>query len=140
MKLTTVTHPELTRAIAIAVEAHSGAQRKNGQPYITHPLAVMDSVETLHQKIAAVLHDVVEDTSVTLEDLRNYGISERHVDMVDALSRREGETYMQFLERVKSAGEDVSVVKIADMEHNLNDNPSDAKKYRRGLDYMRNDG
>ncbi|MGZ7078608.1 MAG: GTP pyrophosphokinase, partial [Thermoanaerobaculia bacterium] len=60
----------LERAIAIAAEKHAGQTDKAGAPYILHPLRVMLRVSTNDERITAVLHDVVEDCGVTLEDLR----------------------------------------------------------------------
>jgi len=59
----------LERALEIAAAAHAGQQDKAGKPYILHPIRVMLSVKTLDEQIAAVLHDTVEDTSLTLEEL-----------------------------------------------------------------------
>ncbi len=61
----------LEKAIEIAAVAHSGQLLKNGLPYILHPLHVMATVKTVDEKIVAVLHDVVEDTPVTLNTLRD---------------------------------------------------------------------
>lgn len=65
----------IEKALQIAARAHEGQVDKQGLPYILHPLRVMDGVEGLDAKIVAVLHDVVEDTSVTLVDLEREGFS-----------------------------------------------------------------
>ena len=107
----------LTLAQTIATEAHRGQVDKGGKPYITHPAAVASMVETEEEKTAAWLHDVVEDTSVTLEDLRRHGFSERIVSAVDAVTRRKGEDRQAYLERV--AENDIAInVKLADLRHN----------------------
>jgi (p)ppGpp synthase/HD superfamily hydrolase len=67
----------LERAIAIAAEAHAEQVDKAGAPYILHPLRMMLAVTTPVARMAAVLHDVVEDTSVTLEQLRAEGFRKR---------------------------------------------------------------
>ena len=77
----------LERALEIAAAAHAGQQDKAGQPYILHPIRVMLSVSTLDEQIAAVLHDTVEDTSVTLEDLADAGFSGDIVTAVQALTK-----------------------------------------------------
>src|SRR5688572_11662876 len=82
----------LERAIAIAAEAHAGQVDKAGQPYILHPLRVMLRVQTEHERIAAVLHDVVEDTSVTLEQLSGEGFADEVLHAVEALTKRPGES------------------------------------------------
>lgn len=108
----------LERAIAIAAEAHAGQSDKAGAPYILHPLRVMLRVDGLAARIAAVLHDVVEDSEWTLNDLRTEGFSEDVLRAIDAVSRREGEDYMAFCRR---AGDDsvARCVKLADLEDNM---------------------
>lgn len=108
----------LERAIAIAVDAHSGQVDKAGDPYVLHPLRVMFAVESESERIAGVLHDVVEDTHWTLADLEEEGFSSEVVEALDALTRRPDETYMEFVER---AGNHpiARPVKIADIRHNL---------------------
>lgn len=109
----------LERAIAIAVEAHAGHRDKAGDPYILHPLRVMLRMTGSDERIAAVLHDVVEDSSWTLDALRGEGFDEVIVQAVDALSRREGESYEDLVRR---AGSDPLArrVKFADLDDNMN--------------------
>ena len=66
----------LNKAIAIATKAHAGQTDKAEQPSIDHPLRVMDRVDGEYEKITAALHDVVEDTPITLEELRSFGFPE----------------------------------------------------------------
>ena len=82
---------DLERAIEIAAGAHRGQQDKAGEPFILHPLRVMNACSTSSQQIAAVLHDVVEDSDLMLDDLRQEGLVEELVAAVDAMTRREGE-------------------------------------------------
>ena len=72
----------LERAIALAAQAHEGQVDKAGAPYILHPLRMMLSVDTPEARVAAVLHDVVEDTPVSLEELRVEGFSEAVIGAV----------------------------------------------------------
>jgi (p)ppGpp synthase/HD superfamily hydrolase len=108
----------LERAIRIACEAHAGQIDKAGEPYILHPLRLMLRMATEAERITAVLHDVVEDSPFTIEDLIAEGFAREIVHAVDALSRRKGEDYMQFVRR---AAEDPIArrVKRADLEDNL---------------------
>jgi hypothetical protein len=108
----------LERAIVIAAEAHAGQQDKVGEAYILHPLRVMLAVRTPEERIVGVLHDVVEDTSWTLEALREAGFSNEVVDAVEAVSRREGEDYFDFVLRA-GANPLARPVKIADLRDNL---------------------
>src|SRR5439155_10257766 len=113
--------PTLEDAIALAVDAHRGQKDKVGEPYILHPLRVMfrlgwDAPESA--KMAAVLHDVVEDTRVKLPDLRALGYSEEVLAAVELLSRRAEDTYEQFIERVLPNAI-ARRVKRADLEDNM---------------------
>ncbi len=109
---------DLDTALAIAVEAHRGQVDKAGQPYILHPLRVMARVTTAEERLVAVLHDVVEDSPKTLDDLRAAGFDEAVVRAVDFLTRREDETYEAFIERVD--GDALARrVKLADLEDNM---------------------
>ncbi|MCA9524318.1 MAG: bifunctional (p)ppGpp synthetase/guanosine-3',5'-bis(diphosphate) 3'-pyrophosphohydrolase [Myxococcales bacterium] len=108
----------LEEAILIATAAHRGQRDRGGVPYILHPLRVMGKVSGSAERIAAVLHDVVEDTSVTLDDLRRAGFSDEIVDAVDALTRRESEGYDAFIRRLMPNAV-ARRVKIADLEDNL---------------------
>lgn len=108
----------LEDAIAIALEAHRDVKQRNGEPYILHPLTLMLRVQGLHAQMVAVLHDVVEDSPLTLDDLRARGIPPEVVAAVDALTRREGESYEQFIQRILP-NRLACVVKLADIEHNM---------------------
>jgi (p)ppGpp synthase/HD superfamily hydrolase len=82
----------LERAIAIAAEAHAGQVDKAGQAYILHPLRVMLRMGSAHERMAAVLHDVVEDTPVSLPRLLAEGFAPEVIAAVDALTKRPGES------------------------------------------------
>ena len=106
-------------AVAIAAQAHRGQKDKAGAPYLLHPLRLMMRMETEAAMMAAVLHDVVEDTEWTLERLREAGFSAEVLEAVDCLTRRGGESYEEFVERVR-ANPTARRVKIADLEDNMN--------------------
>jgi len=113
--------PTLEDAIALAMKAHLGQKDRVGEPYILHPLRVMfrlgwDAPEAA--RIAAVLHDVVEDTAIQLRDLRRLGYSEEVVAAVELLSRRPDDSYEQFIERVLP-NSIARRVKRADLEDNM---------------------
>ncbi|MFC2099671.1 HD domain-containing protein [Candidatus Bipolaricaulota bacterium] len=111
--------PTLEKAIMIAARAHSGQVDKAGQPYILHPLRVMLQVSGLHERMAAVLHDVVEDTDMTLEDLAGEGFPEAVIKAVEALTKRKGETRMQAAKRA-AANPMARAVKTADVTDDMN--------------------
>ena len=109
----------LERAILIAAQAHLGQRDKGGAPYVLHPLRMMMRMETEAAMMAAVLHDVVEDSDWTLEQLRGEGFSEEVLKAVDCLTRRSGESYDEFVARAQ-ANAIARRVKIADLEDNMN--------------------
>ncbi|MFP2931129.1 GTP pyrophosphokinase [Pyxidicoccus sp. 3LG] len=110
--------PALEEAISLAVEAHRGQRDKAGQPYILHPLRVMMRLETDAERTVAILHDVVEDTPWTLERLRGLGYPEDVLCALDALTKRQGETYEAFIERLRPDAL-ARRVKLADLEDNM---------------------
>ncbi len=109
---------DLNRAIEIAVQAHAGQVDKAGAPYILHPLRVMMRMETPETMMAAVLHDVVEDTDWTLEALKQEGFSPKVLDAVEHLTWRPEEEYEDFLERV-TQNSMACAIKVADLEDNM---------------------
>ncbi|QDS99307.1 HD domain-containing protein [Adhaeretor mobilis] len=123
-------------ARSIATDAHDGQYRRDGvTPYIEHPAAVASrSPKSLGSQATAWLHDVLEDTDLTCEDLLHQGIPENVVAAVEALTKQEGLSYEENLLRV-AANELAKDIKIADMLSNLADNPTknQIRKYARGL-------
>jgi len=109
----------LSRAIVIAATAHQEQRRKDGSPYVLHPLRLMFRMKSEAERITAVLHDVVEDTDWTLEGLREEGFSEEVLEALDCLTHPRGEPYEAYIERV-AANAMARLVKIADLEDNLN--------------------
>ena len=108
----------LEKAIEVAARAHAGQSDKAGEPYIFHPIRVMLAQSDPRARIAAILHDVVEDSDVTLDDLRREGFSEEVVVAVDALTEREGETRLDKAKR--AAKNEIALrVKLADVTDNM---------------------
>jgi (p)ppGpp synthase/HD superfamily hydrolase len=108
----------LERALVIAAQAHQGTTDKGGAPYILHPLRLMHQMTTADEQIVALLHDVVEDSPWTFDALRAEGFSEEVVSAVDGLTRREGETYEDFIARGVT-NPLARRVKLADIEDNM---------------------
>ena len=136
----------LERAIALAAQAHEGQVDKAGAPYILHPLRMMLSVDTPEARVAAVLHDVVEDTPVSLEALRAEGFSEAVIGAVEALTKRpeEEDDYDAFIRRV-APNPLARQVKLADLRDNCDVSriaqPSQKdwrriEKYKRAIQYL----
>lgn len=128
------------KALRIAKTAHEGQYDKGGKPYILHPLTVAGKVEKPEEKITALLHDVVEDTDVTLEELSGT-FPPLIVDAVDRLTKKKGQGYSleKYLEGVRE-NEIARKVKLADLEHNMDlsriPNPTE-EDYRRGEKYRK---
>lgn len=111
----------LNKAIEMAAKAHAGQLDKGGKPYILHPLRVMmnfcdDNDEAA--QICAILHDVVEDTSITLDDLRKEGFSGEVIAALDCLTKREDESYDDFINRILT-NELACKVKNGDLADNM---------------------
>ena len=128
----------LQRAIEIAVEAHKGQTQKNELPYILHPLSLMLSMNTDEERIAAVLHDVVEDTQWTLDALATNGFQPEVLKAIDYLTHKDGVSYDDYIDQIK-LNPIARIVKLADLEDNMNllriPDPTDndlnrLKKYR----------
>jgi (p)ppGpp synthase/HD superfamily hydrolase len=108
----------IEKALSIALEAHKGQTDKYGQPYVLHPLRLMHRFRDPEMQTIAILHDVVEDSDWTLDQLRNEGFSDRIVGTVDALTRREEESYASLIDRAAD-NPLARKVKLADLEDNM---------------------
>ena len=109
---------ELNKAYEIASMAHKNQKDKGGIEYINHPVAVSMLVGSLEEKIVALLHDVVEDTHVTLAQLKSFGFDDNVIAAIDAISRKAGESTNDYMNRVKNNKLACSVKK-ADLLHNM---------------------
>ena len=109
----------LKRAIEIATIAHEGVTDKYGAPYINHVTRVMNMGETDNEKIVGVLHDIIEDTHWTLEDLEKEGFSNEVIDALKCVTKTsEDEDYAEFIHRVKINPLAVKV-KLNDLRDNM---------------------
>ena len=109
----------LEQAIGFALRGHQGQQDKAGAPYILHPLRLMLHMHTDAERLAALLHDVLEDTDFRADDLLALRCPPAVVEAVEALTRRHGESYEAFIARVKTNSL-ARKVKLADLEDNMN--------------------
>ncbi|MDR6962100.1 (p)ppGpp synthase/HD superfamily hydrolase [Pseudomonas brassicacearum] len=134
----------LDAAIALASRVHAGQVDKAGKPYILHPLRLMMKFDGLEEQLVSLLHDVVEDGDVTLDELRELGIPETAVTAIDCLTKRQGESYDQFIARIRPNSL-ATKVKIADIHDNLDltrlpvlrdKDLERAAKYHRALLYL----
>jgi (p)ppGpp synthase/HD superfamily hydrolase len=107
----------LERALVIAAQAHSGQTDKEGLPYITHPLRVMQLVEGSETQIVALLHDVVEDTAITFDDLAHEGFSTAILEALRCVTHEPEVSYAEYVIRCK-ANPIARQVKLADLQDN----------------------
>ncbi len=109
----------LGRMLVLATNAHAGQYDKGGHPYILHPLKVMHYLKSDDEELQCIAlgHDVIEDTDVTYQDLREAGISERVIAGIEALTKLPGETSDEYKARVFS-NRDAMLVKLCDLRHN----------------------
>ena len=109
----------LNRSIEIATKAHEGATDKYGAPYINHVTRVMNMGETVHEKIVGILHDLIEDTHWTFDDLEKEGFSKEIIDALKCVTKiSEDEDYSKFIHRVKINPLAVKV-KLNDLRDNM---------------------
>lgn len=109
----------LGKVLVLATNAHAGQFDRGGNPYILHPLKVMHYLKTTDEELQciALLHDVIEDTKTTWDDLRAIGCTERVLAAVSALTKMPGQSYDQYKQEVMD-NEDAMRVKMADLRHN----------------------
>lgn len=108
---------KLKTALLIAKLAHNGQVDKAGVDYMNHVYTVINGVKKKKEKIVAALHDVVEDTFVTTDDLKNI-FSKKIIDAVDHITHRKNESYVDYIKRVKQ-NKIARKVKLADLTHNM---------------------
>ena len=135
---------KLELAYAIALVAHKGQVDKVGVDYINHPLTVSNNCTGEDEKIVALLHDVLEDTKVTMEDLLLF-FDPYIVEAVCLLTHNPNDSYMDYLAKIK-ANPIAKAVKLADLKHNMDltrfPNPTQRdierveQKYKPALEFL----
>jgi (p)ppGpp synthase/HD superfamily hydrolase len=135
---------QLSLAEKIAKEAHNGQLDKGGNPYINHPIFVADSLQNIEHKIVALLHDVCEDSRLTINDLLEMGFSKRIAQAVNVLTKNKKISYDDYLAEIKKDS-NACPIKIADLKHNMDisriQNPTQndldrMKKYKKSLTFL----
>jgi (p)ppGpp synthase/HD superfamily hydrolase len=111
--------PLINKAMQIAYDAHSGQTDKTGMPYIYHPAFLAGQMDTEDEIITALLHDVVEDTTVTFADLEREGFSQQVLDAIRLLTHDDGSEYADYVCRIKQ-NVLATKIKLADLRHNSN--------------------
>lgn len=132
-------------ALKVCYEAHAGQVDKSGLPYVFHPFHLAEQMDTEHEVCAALLHDVMEDTDTTADDLVAVGIPREYVNTCLLLRHSQGVPYMDYVEALKDDPV-ARRVKIADLKHNsdlsrLDGEPTEkdlqrVEKYRKALELL----
>ena len=133
--------PQTKKALKVCFEAHRDQLDKSGLPYVFHPFHLAEQMTTEDETVAALLHDVAEDTDITLEDLRAMGFSEPVLAALRLLTHDDGAPYLEYVARLRP-NPIARAVKLADLKHNSDltrlDEVDDAalaraEKYRRAI-------
>ena len=108
---------ETKKAIKLAFKAHEGQFDKSGLPYVLHPIHLAEQMEDEDTTVAALLHDVVEDSAMTFDDLIKEGFNEEIINALRLLTHKEDVPYMEYVKDIKK-NETAKKVKLADLKHN----------------------
>ena len=142
--MNTSKQPMIELALVLAKKAHRGQFDKAGVDYIEHPIYVASQVDTEEEKAVALLHDVIEDSPFTAEELLQAGLPETVVTAVQVLTKKKGQDYQTYLKTVKS-NPLARAVKLADLKHNsdlsrleiITDKDLERlEKYKKAIDYL----
>ena len=109
---------QLEKAIAIALRVHEGQRDRYGHPYILHPLHVMMQMDSEAEMTAAVLHDVIEDSEMTLDDLREEGFSVEVLEAVRLMTHDSQDSYEENVRELRP-NPMARKIKLADLQHNM---------------------
>jgi putative GTP diphosphokinase len=135
---------KLIKAFLLCMVKHWKQKDKAGKRYVWHPIHVMINVKGYNEKIVALLHDIVEDTDVTIPDLKNLKFSKEVVEAVDVISKKKDQEYFSYLKLIKD-NSIAKKVKIEDLKHNsdlkrlrsISQNDIErAIKYKKAIDYL----
>lgn len=108
----------INKALSFAYEAHSGQLDKSGVPYIFHPYHLAEQMDTEDEIITALLHDVVEDTKYTFDDIRKLGVNDDVIEAVKLLTHEKNVPYFEYIKCLKD-NPLARKVKLADLHHNM---------------------
>ena len=111
-------YTEMTkRALALCFEAHKDQKDKSGLPYVFHPFHLAEQMEDEDTTIVALLHDVIEDTEYTIEDLQKAGFTQNVISAIALMTHNPQMPYMEYVRAIKS-NPIARAVKLADLRHN----------------------
>lgn len=132
------------KALKLSFEAHKDQKDKSGMPYVFHPFHLAEQMDTEDSTIVALLHDVVEDSRFTLEDLVSFGFESHIIDAISLMTHAEGVDYMEYVKKIKE-NPLARKVKLADLAHNSDLTRMDAvdekvlsrrEKYQKAIEFL----
>ena len=132
------------KALKLSFEAHKEQVDKSGMPYVYHPFHLAEQMKDEETTIVALLHDVVEDTDITIEEIRKMGFSKDICEALRLMTHDDNEPYMEYVRRIKE-NPIAKAVKLADLKHNSDlsrlDTVDDkarkrAEKYKQAIDIL----
>lgn len=138
-------YTDLTKkALKLSFQKHKDQVEKSGLPYIHHPIIVAEHMNDEETTIVALLHDVVEDTNTTFEEIESYGFSKDVMDALKLMTHKEGVDYFDYVHEI-GKNRIAREVKLKDLEHNMQISRLDTvtkkdldrvKKYKKAHDYL----
>ena len=133
-------------ALKLCFEAHKDQIDKSGMPYVFHPFHLAEQMADENTTIVALLHDVIEDTEYTLDDLRKFGFAEDVLSAISLMTHADDVPYMEYVAKIKT-NPIAKAVKLADLKHNSDMSRLDritqideerAKKYKQAIELLEN--
>lgn len=105
------------KALKLCFEAHKNQLDKSGMPYVFHPFHLAEQMKDETTVVVALLHDVIEDTEYTVNDIRSMGFDESVINALSLLTHNDNTDYMEYVAKIKE-NPVAKVVKLADLRHN----------------------
>lgn len=141
-------YTDMTRlALRVCFEAHRDQVDKSGLPYVFHPFHLAEQMTDEDTTVVALLHDVVEDSHITLADLRAMGFNDNIISAIALMTHDDGDPYMDYVSKIKSNAI-ARAVKLADLKHNSDlsrldsptpDDVARAEKYKKAIELLNSD-
>jgi len=134
------------KAMIIAYKMHQNQVDKVGIPYIYHPIHIAEQMDDEDSTVVALLHDVIEDTNMCIDDLRNIGLNDNVLEALSCITHDNNQDYFTYIEKI-SKNPLAAKVKIADLKHNLDNTRLNKvtekdtirnKKYKKALEILQN--
>ena len=110
----------LYKTLELVLKVFEDKVDKGGLPYFNHLFKVYEGVVSYDEKIIALLHDIVEDTNITFDDLKEFGYNDNIIKSLTYLTKKKGEYYPDYIERIISSNDIQTLnVKLSDLKHNM---------------------